>query len=134
MSGPAAHPLFGNFMTMSELDQVPYRAFDFLTQRHGPIVRLVFGPSILVILGGYREIKDAMNNELLDDRESSPTADLIRDGLKRGLVMMETLTHVDNGNLKKKAKNWLELKDYGWFGMIFENIQSDPPKEVRGQS
>ena len=21
-----------------------------------------------------------------------------------------------------------------WFGMVFENIQSDPPKEVRGQS
>ena len=35
---------------------------------------------------------------------------------------------------EKKAKNWLELKNYGWFGMIFENIQSDPPKEVRGQS
>ena len=35
---------------------------------------------------------------------------------------------------EKKAKNWLELKDHGWFGMIFENIQSDPPKEVRGQS
>ena len=67
MLGPAAHPLFGNFMTMSELDQIPYKAFDFLTQKHGPIVRLVFGPSILVNLGGYREIKDAMNNELLDD-------------------------------------------------------------------
>ena len=35
---------------------------------------------------------------------------------------------------EKKAKNWLELKNHGWFGMIFENIQSDPPKEVRGQS
>ena len=35
---------------------------------------------------------------------------------------------------EKKAKNWLELKNYGWFGMIFENIQSDLPNEVRGQS
>ena len=77
-SGPAAHPLFGNFMTMTELDPVPYRAFDFLTQNFGPIIRLVFGPSILVNIGGYKEIKEAMNNELLDDRESSPTADLIR--------------------------------------------------------
>ena len=33
-----------------------------------------------------------------------------------------------------KAKNWLELKNYGWFGMIFENIKFDLPKEVRGQS
>ena len=29
---------------------------------------------------------------------------------------------------EKKAKNWLELKNYGWFGMIFKNIKSDPPK------
>ena len=48
--------------------------------------------------------------------------------------MMENLTNIEYWNLKKKAKNWLELKNSGWFGMIFENIQSDPPKEVRGQS
>ena len=48
--------------------------------------------------------------------------------------MMENLTHIENWNLKKKSQNWLELKNYGWFGMIFENIQSDLPNEVRGQS
>ena len=48
--------------------------------------------------------------------------------------MMENLTHVENWNLKKKAKIWLELINYGRFGMIFENIQSDLPKEVRGRS
>ena len=36
---------------------------------------------------------------------------------KRGMVMMENLTHVENWNLKKKAKNWLELKNVGWFGL-----------------
>ena len=36
--------------------------------------------------------------------------------------------------LEKKAKNWLKLKNCGWFGMIFENIQSDSPNEVRSQS
>ena len=25
--------------------------------------------------------------------------------------------------MEKKAKNWLELKNYGWFGMIFEIIR-----------
>ena len=35
---------------------------------------------------------------------------------------------------EKKGQIWLELKNYGWFGMIFENIQSDLPNEVRGQS
>ena len=28
---------------------------------------------------------------------------------------------------EKKDQNWLELKNYGWFRMIFENIQSDLP-------
>ena len=35
---------------------------------------------------------------------------------------------------EKKGQNWLELKDYGWFGMISENFKSDPLQEVRGQS
>ena len=36
--------------------------------------------------------------------------------------------------LEKKAKNWLEIRNGGWFGMILENIQSDLLKEVRSQS
>ena len=53
--------------------------------------------------------------------------------------MMENLTHVENWILKtsrisKTGQNDFKLHSFGWFGMIFENIQSDPPKEVRGQS
>ena len=31
----------------------------------------------------------------------------------------------------KKAKNWLELKYHGWFGMIFENIKSSLQKHIK---
>ena len=34
----------------------------------------------------------------------------------------------------EKVKIWLEFQYYGWFGMDFENIQAEPPKEARGQS
>ena len=34
----------------------------------------------------------------------------------------------------KTCQNDFKLHTCGWFGMIFENIQSDLPKEVRGQS
>ena len=34
----------------------------------------------------------------------------------------------------KKSQKLVKLKNLAWFGMIFENIQSDPPTEVRGQS
>ena len=34
----------------------------------------------------------------------------------------------------EKVQIWLEFQYYGWFGMDFENIQAEPPKEARGQS
>ena len=34
----------------------------------------------------------------------------------------------------KTCQNDFKLHTYGWFGLIFENIKSDLPKEVRGQS
>ena len=36
--------------------------------------------------------------------------------------------------MEKKAKNWLELKNYEWLGSYLKNIQSDLPNETRGQS
>ena len=37
------------------------------------------------------------------------------------------------GHFKNMSKR-LQIYTYGWFWMIFENIQSDLPTEVRGQS
>ena len=34
----------------------------------------------------------------------------------------------------KTCQNDFKLHTCGWFGMILEDFQSDPPKEVRGQS
>ena len=48
--------------------------------------------------------------------------------------MMGNLTHAEKLKFEKKGQNWLELKNCGWFGVRIENIQFDPPKEVRGQS
>ena len=36
--------------------------------------------------------------------------------------------------LQPLARIGWELLNYGWFGSYFENIQSDPTKEARGQS
>ena len=47
--------------------------------------------------------------------------------------MMGNLTHAKKLKFEK-SQNWLELKNCGWFGVRIENIQFDPPKEVRGQS
>ena len=37
-------------------------------------------------------------------------------------------------SISEKVQIWLEFQYYGWFGMDFENIQAEPPKETRGQS
>ena len=34
----------------------------------------------------------------------------------------------------EKVQIWLEFQYYGWFGMDFENILAELPKEARGQS
>ena len=47
--------------------------------------------------------------------------------------MMENLTHSEFQKYKE-VQFWLEFKNYGWFGMFFENIQAEPSKEARGQS
>ena len=46
---------------------------------------------------------------------------------------MENLT-LSEFQKVKKSKFWFEFQYYGWFGMFFENIQAEPPKEARGQS
>jgi len=80
--GPPSHPIISNFLTASKLDPVPYRAWDSLTRAFGPVTRLILGNQFLCIIGGFKEIKEAMNNEQLDDRGSTPTADLLRFGNK----------------------------------------------------
>ena len=101
-AGPKIHPFFGNFPTLLSLDQISYRAFHALTKEFGPVVRLVMGLSNILVLGGYKEMKEAMNNELLDDRGVLPTASLIIFGSKtydeislfsRGKIPMNAKIH-----------------------------------------
>ena len=45
-----------------------------------------------------------------------------------GVLLYDTRTDICDCRVAFATEN------YGWFGMIFENIQSDLPNEVRGQS
>ena len=49
MTGPPAHPVFGNFLTLASMDPVPHRAWASLTRTWGPVLRLVMGPTVMVI-------------------------------------------------------------------------------------
>ena len=111
--GPDIHPFFGNFPTMAALDPVPFRAWHSLTEQFGPLVRLVMGLQNMLIIGGYDEMKEAMNNELLDDRGVSPTANIILFGSET----FDEISLFARGKIPKNMKchpveKWRELRRF----------------------
>ena len=68
---------------------------------------------VQVIIGGLEEIREAMNNEALDDRAASPTADLIRFGTRT----FEEISFFGRGLQPRHAKvtaveRWRELRRF----------------------
>jgi len=111
--GPDIHPFLGSFQTMGQLDPVAYRAWHSLTKQFGPLVRLVFGFDNMLIIGGYEDMKEAMNNELLDDRGPSPTSNLITFGSET----FEEISLFSRGKIPKGIKThpidkWRELRRF----------------------
>lgn len=66
--GPYLYPILGSIPAMAALDPVPYKAFYQLSQLYGPVVRICLGLQNMMILSKYEDIKEAMNNEELDNR------------------------------------------------------------------
>ena len=111
--GPAIHPFLGNFPTMAKLDPVPHKAWHSLTLQFGPMVRLVMGLNNMLVIGGYEDMKEAMNNELLDDRGPSPTANLVLFGSET----VDEISLFARGKLPKDAKlnpveKWREIRRF----------------------
>jgi len=111
--GPDIHPFFGSFPTMATLDPVFYRAWHSLTEKFGPLVRLVMGLQNMLIIGGYKEMKEALNLEQLDDRGRMPTASLIFFGSNTS----EEISMFIGGNKAKNmkqhpAEKWRELRRF----------------------
>ena len=68
---------------------------------------------VQIILGGYEEIKEAMNNEALDDRTDSPTMNLIRFGSRT----FEEISFFGRGlqprhNQVTSVERWRELRRF----------------------
>ena len=111
--GPPIHPFLGNFPTLAKLDPVPYLAWHTLTLEFGPLVRLVMGLTNMLVIGGYEEMKEAMNNEQLDDRGNSPTANLVVFGSET----FHEISLFSQGKIPKDAKvspvdKWREIRRF----------------------
>jgi len=108
--GPYVHPLVGSMPTLSKLDPVPHLGFHTLTEMFGPVVRIVIGVQNMLVLGGFEEMKEAMNNELLDDRSPSGTANLIVfDDIKSRAI---SFFGRSEDQTLDKAEQWRELRRF----------------------
>nr|QLC36630.1 cytochrome P450 2K4-like [Kryptolebias hermaphroditus] len=104
--GPRPVPLFGNLFQM-DLRRLNQSLFD-LSKKYGPVFQVYFGSQKVVVLSGYRTIKQALVNHANEfgDREIAPASfDLTKD---LGIVF-------SNGDLWKEMRRFAltTLRDFG---------------------
>ncbi|XP_034750248.1 cytochrome P450 2K1-like [Etheostoma cragini] len=70
--GPYPLPLLGNLLQL-DLNKLDISLFD-LSKKYGPVLTVYFGPKKVVVLAGYRTVKQALVNyaEEFGDREVTP--------------------------------------------------------------
>nr|XP_015801054.2 cytochrome P450 2K1-like [Nothobranchius furzeri] len=113
--GPRGLPLIGNLFQM-DLKRLDQSLFD-LSKKYGPVFQVYFGPQKVVVLAGYRTVKQALVNhaEEFGNRETNPLFyDLNQD---YGIVF-------SNGETWKEMRRFAlkTLKDFGMGRKISEEI------------
>jgi len=109
--GPYIYPIIGSIPAMGALDPVPYKAFHALSLMYGPAVRICLGLQNMMILSSYEVMKEAMNNEDLDDRAPPGTSkDLVFDASMDTKIMSFFSKGMDdNADLRIQ---WRDMKRF----------------------
>ena len=111
--GPEVHPLLGSFPALAQLDPVPFKAWHTLSLHFGPLVRLVMGFTNMLVICGYKEMKEAMNVEALDDRALSPTGNLIMFGSDTSsCISFFARAKMPRGCKVSPMEKWRELRRF----------------------
>ncbi|XP_056117730.1 cytochrome P450 2K3-like [Rhinichthys klamathensis goyatoka] len=95
--GPKPLPLLGNLLTL-DLER-PFDAFCELSKTHGNIFQVFLGPRKIVVLIGYKTVKEALVNyaEEFGDRKIEPGC---------------RITHNGHGILFSNGENWREMRRF----------------------
>uniref|UniRef100_UPI003AAC99BE cytochrome P450 2K1-like n=1 Tax=Centroberyx gerrardi TaxID=166262 RepID=UPI003AAC99BE len=104
--GPKPLPLLGNLL---QLDlKRPYHTLWELSKKYGSVFTVYFGPKKVVVLAGYKTVKEALVNhaEEFGDRETIPVIHEINEG--HGILLA-------NGDSWKEMKRFAltNLRDFG---------------------
>ncbi|KAK7906669.1 hypothetical protein WMY93_015281 [Mugilogobius chulae] len=97
--GPKPLPLLGNLL---QLDlKRPYQTLTQLSQQYGPVFTVWLGPKKVVILAGYKTVKEALVNhgEVFGDREPLP-------------IVEETQAKNSQGVIWSNNEPWKEVRRF----------------------
>uniref|UniRef100_A0A3P8YG26 unspecific monooxygenase n=2 Tax=Esox lucius TaxID=8010 RepID=A0A3P8YG26_ESOLU len=104
--GPRPLPLLGNMLIM-DLKR-PYRTLCELSKKYGPVFMVHFGPKKVIVLAGYKTVKDALVNQAEDfgDRDITPLFHVLNQG--HGILAA-------NGDSWKEMRRFAltNLRDFG---------------------
>ncbi|XP_034151480.1 cytochrome P450 2K1-like [Esox lucius] len=104
--GPRPLPLLGNILIM-DLKR-PYRTLCKLSKKYGSVFTMHFGPKKVIVLAGYKTVKEALVNQAQDfgDRDITPVFHDLNQG--HGILLA-------NGDSWKEMRRFAmtNLKDFG---------------------
>ncbi|XP_031416599.1 cytochrome P450 2K3-like, partial [Clupea harengus] len=95
--GPRALPLLGNLLQL-DLKRT-YRSLCELSKKYGPVFTVSFGPKKVVVLAGYKTVKQALQNQAEEfaDRDITP--------------VFHDLNH-GHGIIFSNGENWREMRRF----------------------
>ncbi|XP_069581221.1 cytochrome P450 2K1-like isoform X2 [Brachyistius frenatus] len=104
--GPKPLPLLGNLLQLDM--QKPFQVFQELSKKYGPVFTVYLGPKKVVVLAGYKTVKEALVNyaEEFGEREAPLTIKEAK--LNHGIVWA-------NGDSWKEMRRFalINLRDFG---------------------
>eukprot|EP00064_Thunnus_orientalis_P000221 superscaffoldBa00000009_g221 len=114
--GPRPLPLFGNLL---QLDlKRPHTTLCKLSKKYGSVFTVYFGPKKVVVLAGYKTVKQALVNHAVEfgDREISPVANDFSSPHGKGVLF-------SNGEFWQEMRRFAlsNLRDFGMGKTAAEN-------------
>ncbi|XP_036003870.1 cytochrome P450 2K1 [Fundulus heteroclitus] len=132
--GPKPLPLLGNLL---QLDlQRPYKTLCQLSKKYGSVFTVYFGPKKVVVLSGYRTVKEALVRyaDEFGEREVSPIFDDLNNGhgilFSNGETWKEmrrfALTALRDFGMGKRVAEEKILEECGHLIQTIENYKGEP--------
>uniref|UniRef100_A0A3Q2QMD0 Cytochrome P450 2K1 n=1 Tax=Fundulus heteroclitus TaxID=8078 RepID=A0A3Q2QMD0_FUNHE len=132
--GPKPLPLLGNLL---QLDlQRPYKTLCQLSKKYGSVFTVYFGPKKVVVLSGYRTVKEALVRyaDEFGEREVSPIFDDLNNGhgilFSNGETWKEmrrfALTTLRDFGMGKRVAEEKILEECGHLIQTIENYKGEP--------